>query len=169
MGSTVKRVAVGLGSNLGDRQGYLAQAREALGALPDTRLTVESPLYETPPWGYLEQGAFLNQVVGLGTTLGPESLLDACQTIEKTLGRERPFRNAPRTLDIDLLLYEEVTQQDWRLNLPHPGILERDFVYVPLLDCLRKGDFFAGPYWDDWRARLSTIHPWPTLKRWSDS
>ena len=98
------RVAVALGSNLGDRAANLARAWQRLDAiLGDARM---SALYETNPVGYLDQGRFLNAVVAGTTELGPAELLGALRRIEAELGRERPFPNSPRTLDLDLLFYE---------------------------------------------------------------
>jgi 2-amino-4-hydroxy-6-hydroxymethyldihydropteridine diphosphokinase len=121
---------VALGANLGDRIGTLTAALEALGRLG----TVEavSPMYETDPAGYVDQPAFLNAVARLKTVLPPRRLLEALHEIESAFGRTRTFRNAPRTLDLDLLLYDDLVIDEPELVLPHPRLHERAFVLVPL-------------------------------------
>jgi 2-amino-4-hydroxy-6-hydroxymethyldihydropteridine diphosphokinase len=123
---------IGLGSNIGDRMATLRTAVERLQTLG--RITGVSSLYETEPVGYLEQPAFLNAVVGLETALAPVDLLRALLGIERDLGRRRSFPNAPRTLDLDLLLVDDVTLETAELTLPHPRLHERAFVLVPLAE-----------------------------------
>jgi len=121
---------VGLGSNLGDRLGYLRAAVERLrdyGAVE-----VVSDVYETDPVGYADQPAFLNAVLRLRTGITPADLLAGLLAIEAALGRTRSFPNAPRTLDLDLLLYDQRVLDTADLVLPHPRLLERAFVLVPL-------------------------------------
>jgi 2-amino-4-hydroxy-6-hydroxymethyldihydropteridine diphosphokinase len=127
-------VFVSLGSNLGDRAGYLRAAREALSALPATSLVAESRIYETAPQDHEGQGAFLNQVVCLETGLQPLDLLYECQRIEREHGRVRVLRFGPRTLDIDILLFQDVESDDLELTLPHPRMIKRAFVLVPLAE-----------------------------------
>lgn len=128
-------VYVSLGSNLGDRVAYLAAARDALTALPGTCLLAASRIYETAPQGHGEQPEFLNQVVLLSTRLEPRDLLNECQRIENEHGRVRSeLRFGPRTLDIDILLYEGVESDDPELRLPHPRMVRRAFVLVPLAE-----------------------------------
>ena len=98
------------------------------------RITGVSSLYETEPVGYLEQPAFLNAVVALETEMAPVDLLRALLGIERDLGRTRSFPDAPRTLDLDLLIVDDVTLQTAELTLPHPRLHERAFVLVPLAD-----------------------------------
>ncbi|MFA4964440.1 MAG: 2-amino-4-hydroxy-6-hydroxymethyldihydropteridine diphosphokinase [Thermoleophilia bacterium] len=128
------RAFVSLGSNLGDREALLAAAREALAALPGTRVLAASRVYETAPQDHAEQPAFLNQVVCLGTGLAPRDLLRECQRIEREHGRTRDLRFGPRTLDIDILLFQDVESEDPELTLPHPRMLRRAFVLVPLAE-----------------------------------
>jgi 2-amino-4-hydroxy-6-hydroxymethyldihydropteridine diphosphokinase len=118
---------VALGSNLGDRDAYLAAARTALAALPGTRLVGASDVEETAPVGPVAQGAYLNQVVALETTLSPHALLDQLQRIERENGRVRTVRWGPRTLDLDIVRYEARTASDDRLTVPHPELPNRDF------------------------------------------
>ena len=127
-----RRVFVSLGSNLGDRAVTLAAAREALAALPGTSVIVASGLHLTAPQDLAGQPEFLNQVVCLETALEPLDLLAECQRIEREHGRTRELRFGPRTLDIDILLFQGVESQDPELTLPHPRLALRAFVLVPL-------------------------------------
>jgi 2-amino-4-hydroxy-6-hydroxymethyldihydropteridine diphosphokinase len=121
---------IALGSNLGDRLGFLQQAVSRLADVGT--IDAASDVFETDPVGYLDQPAFLNAVIQLRTNLAPRELLSALQAIEAELGRERSFPNAPRTLDLDLLLYDDLTMRSDRLTVPHPRLHERAFVLVPL-------------------------------------
>lgn len=124
---------VGLGANLGDAPATLDAAVAALAALPATHLAARSPRYRSAPVD-ASGPDFLNEVVQLETSLAPLPLLDAMQAIERLHGRERPYRNAPRTLDLDLLLYGDVVLDSPRLTLPHPRMHLRAFVLRPLAD-----------------------------------
>lgn len=143
-------VAIGLGANLGDRGQALAQALQAIGGLPGTRLVAVSSLYSTAPVDSSGPD-YLNAVAAVRTTLQPLALLDALQAIELAAGRERPYRNAPRTLDLDMLLYDDLVLDTPRLTLPHPRLGQRAFVLRPLLEiapelvCLAVGE--------DWHAQ----------------
>jgi len=129
---------IGLGANLGDRGAALARAVQALAGLPGTRLVQVSGLYASAP---IDAGGpdYLNAVAELTTQLVPLALLDALQAIEQAAGRERPYRNAPRTLDLDLLLYGDQSMDSERLTLPHPRMGERAFVLVPLAEIAPGG------------------------------
>ena len=129
-----RRVFVSLGSNLGDRATHLRAAREALAALPATTVVAASRVYETAPQDRENQGAFLNQVLCLETGLQPLDLLYECQRIEREHGRVRALRFGPRTLDIDILLFQDAESDDPELTLPHPRMVKRAFVLVPLAD-----------------------------------
>lgn len=118
---------VALGSNLGDRAAYLAFGRERLAELPKTRLIAQSAVEETEPIGPVAQGPFLNQMVLLQTELSPRELLEACLAIERAAGRERRVKWGPRTLDIDIVRYGELTMREPRLSLPHPELENRPF------------------------------------------
>ncbi len=133
-GASGKRAFVSLGSNRGDRAGYLAAAREALSALPGTVVVAASRLYETAPQDLEGQDAFLNQVLCLETGLQPLDLLHECQRIEREHGRTRELRFGPRTLDIDILLFQDAESDDPELTLPHPRMVKRAFVLVPLAE-----------------------------------
>jgi len=128
------RAYVGLGANLGDP---LAQLRSALGAidrLPGTSRVATSSVYRSAPVGYLEQPDFYNAVVAIDTTLSPQALLAALLDIESAGGRTREFRNAPRRIDLDLLLYGDRRVDDPDLTVPHPRLGERAFVLLPLAE-----------------------------------
>lgn len=123
-----------LGSNLGDREATLRGAVARLKAGPKIEVRAVSSLYETTPVGLREQPDFLNAAVKIETALAPEALLDRCLEIEKAFDRRREVRWGPRTLDLDIILYGELTMATERLILPHPRAKERAFVLVPLLE-----------------------------------
>jgi 2-amino-4-hydroxy-6-hydroxymethyldihydropteridine diphosphokinase len=127
-------VFVSLGSNEGDRASYLRAAGEALAALPGTAVVAASRVYETAPQDLADQGVFLNQVLCLDTRLEPRDLLAQCQRIEREHGRVRETRFGPRTLDIDILLFQDAESEDPELTLPHPRMMKRAFVLVPLTE-----------------------------------
>lgn len=134
---------VALGGNLGDPGATLRRAIAALAELPQTRLAAASSLYRSAPVGHAEQPDFVNAVAQLSTALAPQALLAALLALEKRFGRERTFRNAPRTLDLDLLLYDALCIDEAGLAVPHPRMHERAFVLAPLLEiapaCLIPG------------------------------
>lgn len=128
----MKKIYLALGTNLGDR---LANLRDAINALaPDVTVLRESTIYETPPWGFTDQPAFLNMVVEAETSLNPRALLDLLKKREKALGRVKNFRYGPRHIDLDILFYGDEIYEDERLQIPHPRLHERAFVLVPLSD-----------------------------------
>jgi 2-amino-4-hydroxy-6-hydroxymethyldihydropteridine diphosphokinase len=124
---------VALGANLGDAVRAVRSAAAALGGLPGTRVTAVSPLYRTEPVASAGPD-YINAVVALETELTAPELLSRLQAIEAGAGRERPYRNAPRTLDLDLLLYGGGRIASASLTVPHPRMMERAFVLVPLAD-----------------------------------
>ena len=128
------RVYVSLGSNQGDSEACFQLAKDLLKTLRDTEITAESSLYLTEPWGKKDQPDFLNQVLELETALSPEDLLGKIQQIEKHGGRKRKVRWGPRTLDIDLLLYNQITVNKPDLLIPHSRMAERRFVLLPLAE-----------------------------------
>lgn len=123
---------LGLGSNLGDRRAHLAHALRRLAA--STTVSGLSSVYETTPVGHLEQGPFLNMVARVEIDRSPDELLELVLEIERERGRERTFRNAPRTLDIDILLYGDRLVDRPGLTIPHPRMHERPFVLIPMLE-----------------------------------
>jgi 2-amino-4-hydroxy-6-hydroxymethyldihydropteridine diphosphokinase len=130
------RVFVGLGSNLGDREGTIRAALGRLRSLPETTIVRVSTLRKTEPVGYVDQPRFLNGVVELETELAPRDLLDALLGFERALGRDRSASPAqgPRTLDLDLLLYGDEEISEFELRVPHPRLHERRFVLEPLVE-----------------------------------
>lgn len=124
---------IGIGANLGDPEQTVIRAIAALQALTDTQLSASSSLFASAP---VDAGGddFINAVARIDTGLSAENLLSALQAIEQTFGRERPFRNAPRTLDLDLLLYGQAQIQSRHLEVPHPRMTDRAFVLMPLLE-----------------------------------
>ena len=121
------RVFVALGSNLGERAAYLAAARDALGALPGTRVLAASSIEETEPLGDMEQPPYLNQMLLLETTMPPRALMHAGQAIEEANGRVRLAHWGSRTLDIDIVRYGDLALAEPDLVLPHPGLAMRAF------------------------------------------
>ena len=133
MAATACVAYVAIGANLGDARAAVRQAMDAIDALPATRVRRRSSLYRTAPVDSSGPD-YINAVVEIGTTLPPLELLQALQGIEQVAGRERPYRNAPRTLDLDLLLYDEQRLDGPALTLPHPRMNQRAFVLVPLAE-----------------------------------
>lgn len=130
------RAYVGLGSNLGDREGTIRRALELLAAHPGIRVLAVSGLRETDPVGFLEQPRFLNGAVALDTDLDPRELLEALLAVERRLGRKRGRgpRFGPRTIDLDLLVYGEEQVDEPGLRVPHPRLHERRFALEPLAE-----------------------------------
>jgi 2-amino-4-hydroxy-6-hydroxymethyldihydropteridine diphosphokinase len=125
-------IYLALGTNLGDRLENLRSAVQALP--PDVIVLATSKVYETPPWGYADQPAFLNIAVKAETTLAPQALLEHFKALEVRLGRESTFRYGPRRIDIDILFYDDLILNSPHLVIPHPRLHERAFVLVPLAD-----------------------------------
>jgi len=132
--SAQRDVYVGLGSNLGDREQAIRLAVRQLAEIPDTLVQRVSCLYDTEPVGETAQPRFLNAAATGATTLEPRALLDELLAIERLRGRERPYRFAPRTLDLDLILYGDRIVRESGLEVPHPRFRERPFVLEPLAD-----------------------------------
>ena len=127
------RAYIGLGANLGEREAALCAALAAMNQIPGTRVCRVSPLYRSAP---VDAGGpdYLNAVAELTTTLAPQVLLHALQSIEQAAGRDRPYRNAPRTLDLDILWFGGRVMDTPELTVPHPRLRERAFVLRPLSD-----------------------------------
>ncbi|MCM3639480.1 2-amino-4-hydroxy-6-hydroxymethyldihydropteridine diphosphokinase [Sporosarcina luteola] len=123
-----------IGSNIGDRLHHLKEAVRALHSHEGIDVTKVSSIYETAPVGYTEQADFLNLAVSIATSLDPFELLAACQQVENGLGRVREIRWGPRTVDLDILLYNNDNIEAENLIVPHPRMGERAFVLVPLLE-----------------------------------
>ena len=125
-------VYLSIGSNMGDKEGYLDFAIDRLNALPDTKVTEVSDYIETEPYGDVEQDNFLNGALKIQTLKSPEELLDTTMAIEQEAHRERIVHWGPRTLDLDLLFYDDQILGTKRLIVPHPEIEKRSFVLVPM-------------------------------------
>lgn len=128
----MNRAYIALGTNIEPRHTHLKKAIEALENHESIQLISQSSIYETAPVGYIEQADFLNMVLEIETSLLPSDLLDVCQHIEQGLGRERTIRFGPRTIDLDILVYNDENIKTDRLIVPHPRMHERAFVLVPL-------------------------------------
>ncbi len=155
------RAVIGLGTNMGDRSENLENAVSAIGLLPNTVVTDRSFVYETKPYGFAEQADFLNMAIVIETELSPQALLGACLGIEAGLGRVRRFKNGPRIIDLDVLLIEGFTSDTDLLRIPHPEILNRSFVLVPLLDLFPQGVAYDFSFMDAY-AR----HPKDDIQRY---
>lgn len=125
-------VYLALGSNLDNRLANLKQAVAALS--PQMEVKAKSHIYETPPWGYEDQPKFLNQVIKATTYLEPQPLLKHIKRLEVMLGRKASFQYGPRSIDIDILLYDDLVLDTPSLVIPHPRLRERGFVLLPLMD-----------------------------------
>jgi 2-amino-4-hydroxy-6-hydroxymethyldihydropteridine diphosphokinase len=130
----MSHAVIGLGANLGDPAAQLRMAISAIGRFAETRVIAVSSLYRTAPVGYLAQPEFVNAAVAVETTLAPRALLTALQAIEAAAGRERRFKDAPRTLDLDILLYDDRVADEPGLTIPHPRLHERAFALAPLVE-----------------------------------
>jgi 2-amino-4-hydroxy-6-hydroxymethyldihydropteridine diphosphokinase len=134
----MSKAFVALGSNLcGDLDcpaSQVIRGFQSISKLSKTELIKQSSLYQSAAVGYLNQPDFINAVVEISTQLAPEKLLEALLQIELEAGRERPFANAPRVLDLDLLLYDDLKMHKKKLTLPHPRMFERGFVLLPLAE-----------------------------------
>lgn len=128
------RAYLSIGTNMGDRLQNLQNAVNSLRLLPQTSVIEISPVYETDPIGFEEQADFLNIAVEIETSLTPEALLGALLGIESALGRVRLFKNGPRIIDLDLLLFGNEEINSRVLTVPHPRMYEREFVLKPLYD-----------------------------------
>jgi 2-amino-4-hydroxy-6-hydroxymethyldihydropteridine diphosphokinase len=151
-----KTAYLSLGSNLGDRLIFLREALHFLETHDHVDLAAISSIYETDPIGLPEQPAFLNIAVRVATTLSPLELLHLCQQAENHFQRDRTVHWGPRTLDIDLLTYEDITIDTPELTLPHPRMNEREFVQIPLLE-LETGEIGCSdgvrPIYTHWYIR----------------
>lgn len=163
-----RQAFVGVGANLGQRRATIDAAMARLRADAGIRSVVPTPLFETDPIGVVDQPLFLNLVAGVETTLSPEALLDVLQAIEHSGGRVRVEPWGPRTLDLDLLAFESETRATGPLQLPHPRMLERNFVVVPLSGLLIRSPFRENPAWDELRALVATASACGAVRQVSD-
>ena len=133
------KVVLGLGGNQGEPLENLREALAALNRVPGTKVTGVSSVYKTAPVGFADQPDFYNLVAEVETDRSPQALLGACLGIEAAIGRVRTFRNAPRLIDIDVLLAEGTKMNEAELTLPHPRMMERGFVLIPLRELYPDG------------------------------
>lgn len=127
------RAYLGLGGNIGDSQASMATALRCIDMDEATTVSAVSPLYSTPPWGNLDQPDFLNACAQIETSLAPRGLLGLCLATERSLKRVRRERWGPRVIDIDILLFGELTVSEEGLQIPHPQMANRAFVLIPLM------------------------------------
>jgi len=130
---------IGFGGNIGDKVGACDEALRRLAATPGVRVAAVSDLYRSDPMGILDQDWFVNGVARLETDLAPHDLLDCLIDIEARMGRVRQQKNGPRIIDLDILLYDQQQLAEINLTVPHPGLAERHFVLVPLLQLWPDG------------------------------
>jgi 2-amino-4-hydroxy-6-hydroxymethyldihydropteridine diphosphokinase len=133
------RAFIGFGGNIGDTRQFITDAIVCLALRSELQILAKSCFYQSAPVE-ATGGDYVNAVIEIETQLTPYGLLHVCQAIEQEFGRERPYSNAPRTLDLDILFFEGVIQNETELILPHPRIIERSFVLLPLLEI--APDFF---------------------------
>jgi 2-amino-4-hydroxy-6-hydroxymethyldihydropteridine diphosphokinase len=127
------RAVIGIGGNLGDVAARFAKVVDYLNRVGQVRVLATSPLLENPPFGFLDQPDFINAVMVVETNLSPHGLMRYLLWVEKRFGRKRSFKNAPRTLDLDIIFYDELRLKTRRLVLPHPHFHTRDSVMIPLM------------------------------------
>lgn len=127
-------VYIALGSNMGDRLSFLGKAILYLSQHPKIEVRSLSSIYETEPVGYVDQDSFYNMVIEVATSLAPSHVMQLCLEIEHMLGRVRTIANGPRTVDLDLLYYDDIVISEESLMLPHPRLQDRSFVLVPLVE-----------------------------------
>jgi 2-amino-4-hydroxy-6-hydroxymethyldihydropteridine diphosphokinase len=127
-------VYLGLGSNIGDKTGYINSAIAEISKLRDTIVLKSSSIYKTEPWGIKEQEDFLNSAIEIKTNLRPEELLLELKRIEKVLGRKNREKWNKREIDIDILFYDDLILKNYKVNIPHPEIQNRRFVLIPLCE-----------------------------------
>lgn len=139
----MNKAYLGLGTNMGDREEYLSSAVKLLNNNKNITVTNKSKIYETKAWGYTDQADFLNICIEIETSLDEYELLKACQDVELKLNRERIIRWGPRTIDVDILFFNDIILNNEDLYIPHPRISERAFVLIPLMD-LNKNLFIKG-------------------------
>jgi 2-amino-4-hydroxy-6-hydroxymethyldihydropteridine diphosphokinase len=148
---------IALGGNIGDVRATFDRAISLLCEDSDVRLAARSSDYRTPPWGVTDQPPFINAVIAISTTLAPHALLARAQACERALGRDRDREQhwGPRTIDLDILAYDDLVRNDEALTLPHPRLFERAFVLVPLAE-IAPDRVIAGIRIDDALKRVDT-------------
>ena len=130
----MNKAYLGLGTNMGDRLEYLNSACILLSEYENINITKKSKIYETKAWGYTDQADFLNMCLEINTSLDEFQLLEVCGQVEQKLNRKRIIRWGPRTIDVDILFFNDIILNNEKLSIPHPRISERAFVLIPLMD-----------------------------------
>ena len=130
----MNKVYLGLGTNMGERLEYLNSACTILSQHENINITNKSKIYETKAWGYTDQADFLNMCLEINTSLDEIQLLEVCGQVEQKLNRKRIIRWGPRTIDVDILFFNDIILNNEKLSIPHPRISERAFVLIPLMD-----------------------------------
>jgi len=130
----MNKAYLGLGTNMGDRLEYLNSACILLSEYENINITKKSKIYETKAWGYTDQADFLNMCLEINTSLDEFQLLEVCGQVEQKLDRKRIIRWGPRTIDVDILFFNDIILNNEKLSIPHPRISERAFVLIPLMD-----------------------------------
>ncbi|MEF9991400.1 MAG: 2-amino-4-hydroxy-6-hydroxymethyldihydropteridine diphosphokinase [Romboutsia sp.] len=130
----MSKAYLGLGTNIGEREAYLKNACDIIENSKNIKIIKKSKIYETKAWGYTDQNDFLNMCIEIETSLNEYGLLDICHDVENKLDRKRVIRWGPRTIDIDILFFNDIISDKEKLIIPHPRIKERAFVLIPLID-----------------------------------
>jgi len=166
--SNARRTYIGIGGNVGDVVLSMCQAVQQLGKSDEVDLVDGSNLYQTPPWGDVDQDWFINACFSIETTLTPHLLLDHLKEIERDLNRKKTRRWGPRTIDLDILWMEGVTLREDGLEIPHPRINERAFVVVPFCDIARNDLVINAHPLDHWMKQLDSdkIKKMPANQKW---
>jgi len=147
------RAFIGFGGNVGDTRQLITDAIVCLAQRCELQILAKSCFYQSAPY-QATGGDYINSVIEVETQLSPYGLLHVCQAVEQEFGRERPYANAPRTIDLDILSFEGVSQTDTELTIPHPRMIERSFVLLPLLEI--APDFFL-PNLGELKAYLPNV------------
>ncbi len=149
------KAVIGIGTNIGDRYGNIQNAVEAISLVPGIEVIRQSSVYETEPWGYIDQPGFYNNVIEVESEKSAQALLGICLGIEAGMGRVREFKYGPRVIDLDLLFYENQISDADELKLPHPLIGQRDFVLVPLKELFSDMKIYGFDYADEYENIVS--------------
>lgn len=145
------KALIGIGTNIGDKLKNIEDAVNSLQLVPGINVIKQSSVYDTAPWGYTAQDNFYNIVCEVETNLTPNALLGICLGIEGAMGRIRQFKNGPRIIDLDVLLYEGTVINTTELCLPHPRIGERDFVLVPMQELYKSMVVYGFDYSSEYK------------------
>jgi 2-amino-4-hydroxy-6-hydroxymethyldihydropteridine diphosphokinase len=165
----MNKAYIALGTNIEPRYEYIMRALQSLANTMEIKVVKQSSIYQTAPVGYTDQADFLNMVIEVDTSLSSIELLDCCQEIEQSLGRKRVIRFGPRTIDLDILLYNQENSKMDRLIIPHPRVHERAFVLIPLNEI--APDLIIPPWDKSVADYIDTLPPTDKkdVKEWTPS